>query len=384
MEQLGSVPCRSQLDSILDSILDSMKEWPPMLIAMAALFALLVPGNADTKGGGGTPFLFPRSDRFDDDFLATSAANVGGKVVLQDGEMRSLQLYSPPLKIEFRVMSDGNDARFGCCGAEQILFNWESLPSQLRIDGGPASGRHIDGKGLLPAGRFVTVREVVTDDQLDILVDGEPRGRWFGDFKGKKAPIRVFSVEFSTLIVESIHIEPLAADAKGRSSAAVAPLPPESGLFKKSDRFDDDFLCVRGVPYDGGIVVRDGIVESVSQYRVPIEITYRVKTDVDNIRLGYGAWQIVFDWEHDPDQLRVELGPCGGQHVPKMGRIAPGEFATIRQIVREDGMELFVDDGLRGKWKGDYRGFSAPVQLFTHGSLLTVDSIHVKSLAETR
>lgn len=347
-------------------------------VATSLVLLSFLLGNADTPGGT-APLVVERSGTFHADFLGTSAANIGGNVVLQDGELRSLDLFAAPLEVEFRVKSTGADIRFGTCGADQIVFEWATRPSELRIDGGPANGRHIDGKGRFPVGRFVTVKEIVTEDRLDILIDGEPRGTWFGDFRGRKAPIRVVACGHSTVEIESIHIAH--SDPAG-SRPPKSTLPPESGRFARNERFDDDFISVRGIARNEAIVVRDGIVASRNVHAVPLAIEYRVRTDVDNIRLGYGAHQIIFAWEVDPDTLRIELGPCGGQHVPKMGRIPPGEFVTIRQVVREDSMELLVDGAPRASWKGDFRGYAAPVCVFTVGSTLTVESIHIESLAK--
>ena len=44
-------------------------------------------------------------------------------------------------------------------------------------------------------------------------------------------------------------------------------------------------------------------------YRPPIEITVVAKTDSTNLRLGYAAEQIIFNWEMNPSQLRVDGGP---------------------------------------------------------------------------
>src|SRR5215469_12474481 len=56
-------------------------------------------------------------------------------------------------------------------------------------------------------------------------------------------------------------------------------------------------------------------------YRPPVEITVVAKTDSTNLRLGYAADQIIFNWEMDRSQLRVDGGPANGLHKDGAGRI---------------------------------------------------------------
>lgn len=333
-----------------------------------------------THAGSGAPLAathyFANDPRFDGDWVGNSVAESFGKIAIQDGELRSVELYSPPLTIEYRVKSDGQNARFGF-GCDQVLFDWETNPTQLRIDGGPAGGRHIHGKGRLPTDRFVTITQTLTAERLDVLVDGEPRGRWFADFSKVRQPIRVSSADWATLLVESIRIrrgaEPEASNPA--TAPAVENVTPP-GFVAKNDRFDDDFLSVRGVVHDGVLVMRDGVLASLASHAPPIAITYRLATDSE-VRLGYGAWEIILNWAPNPEELRVGLGPAANQHVPGKGRIPTGQFVTIRQVVTQDGMSIDVDGERRGEWKADYRDYSAPIKVLSHDALIRVESIRI-------
>lgn len=323
---------------------------------------------------------FARDSRLDADFVGVSVVELDGRFAIQDGELRSMESFSPPITIHYRVKSDGANARFGFA-AEQILFDWETNPTQLRIDGGPAGGHHLHGKGRLPTDRFVTITQTVAADRMDVTVDGESRGRWYADFSKVHQPIRVHTVDWATLIVESIRIEreptrttPPIVEAAPEAAPREATKP--AGFMPKGERFSDDFLAVRGFMRGGQLVIQDGMIASLGEHAPPVKITYRVKTD-SNLTLGYGAWQILFNWRPNPDDLRIDLGPIGGQHRPGKGRTPTGEFFTLEQIVTEDSMSIRVDGELRGSWQGDFREYRAPIKVFSHEAQIHVDSITI-------
>src|SRR5262245_15286483 len=54
---------------------------------------------------------------------------------------------------------------------------------------------------------------------------------------------------------------------------------------------------------------------SPDSFRPPVEITIVAKTDSTNLRMGYAADQVIFNWELDGSQLRVDGGPADGRHV---------------------------------------------------------------------
>ena len=51
-------------------------------------------------------------------------------------------------------------------------------------------------------------------------------------------------------------------------------------------------------------------------FKPPVEINITAKTDLTNLRIGYAADQVIFNWEMDPTQLRVVGGPANGKHNP--------------------------------------------------------------------
>lgn len=131
------------------------------------------------------------------DLLATmtSARNIAkaadGSIVLNRFDsITTADSYRTPVAFRFVVLSDQTDLRI-VYPADQIIFNWEMNRDQLRVDGGPAAGKHKDGAGRLPAGEWVGIELVVHADEMVIYVDGEERYRQKADFSGIN---RTFSI----------------------------------------------------------------------------------------------------------------------------------------------------------------------------------------------
>jgi hypothetical protein len=121
--------------------------------------------------------------------------------------------------------------------------------------------------------------------------------------------------------------------------------------------------------------------ETPESYQPPVEITLIAKTDSTNLRLAYAADQVIFNWELNESELRVDGGPASGQHLAGAGGIPVGEYVTIRWIVTPAGQEIFVNGELRFQHHGDYSQINRPVSVFpSHGSTVTISGFEVKRL----
>lgn len=119
-------------------------------------------------------------------------------------------------------------------------------------------------------------------------------------------------------------------------------------------------------------------------FRPPVEITVVAKTDSTNLRLAYAADQIIFNWELDKSQLRVDGGPADGRHKPGAGHIPVGKFVTIRWLVTPTHQAIYMDGRLRFEHDDDYSHINRPVTVFpANGSTVTVKSITVKPIADS-
>jgi hypothetical protein len=129
-----------------------------------------------------------------------------------------------------------------------------------------------------------------------------------------------------------------------------------------------------------GIILEDSDkLVSPDTFRPPVEITIVAKTDSTNLRMGYAADQVIFNWELDGNQLRVDGGPADGRHVKGAGKIPKDKYVTIKWVVTPEHQAIYVDDQLRFENCGNYSEIDSPVSVFpANGSVVTVKSITVK------
>jgi hypothetical protein len=126
-----------------------------------------------------------------------------------------------------------------------------------------------------------------------------------------------------------------------------------------------------------GLVIR-GELRTKASVSPPIRITYVVKTDSTNIRIGYAAGQIIFNWEMNPDELRIGVGPAAGQHKKGAGRVPTNKFVTIVQDVGPRAMSVSVDGARRATWTADFSRVNEPIRIFPMGSTLTIQDIRIE------
>jgi hypothetical protein len=126
---------------------------------------------------------------------------------------------------------------------------------------------------------------------------------------------------------------------------------------------------------DGDRLVTPGV------FHPPLEITLVAKTDSTNLRMGYAADQVIFNWEGDMEQLRMDGGPANGRHKAGAGRIPKDRYVTIRWVVMPTNQAIYVNDDLRFDHTGDYSHLNRNVSVFpSQGSTVTVKSLAVRQI----
>jgi len=129
------------------------------------------------------------------------------------------------------------------------------------------------------------------------------------------------------------------------------------------------------------IVLKNDRFDTPRTFCPPVEITIVAKTDSTDLRIGYAADQVIFNWELDRNQLRVDGGPANGLHRLGAGGISVGKFATIRWLVLTNHQAIYVNGDLRFEHWGDYSSIDKCISVFSAGgSTVTVKSIIVKQL----
>jgi hypothetical protein len=137
------------------------------------------------------------------------------------------------------------------------------------------------------------------------------------------------------------------------------------------------------VSQQGFVLTGSDRLSTPGTFKPPVDISVVAKTDSTNLRLAYAAEQVIFNWELDPEQLRVDGGPANGLHKPGAGNIPIGEYVTIRWVVTPRHQAIYVGDELRFEHEGDYSQLNQCVSVFSGaGSKVTVRSLRVKQLAE--
>jgi hypothetical protein len=101
-----------------------------------------------------------------------AARGADGIVTLNPGQMiATSQTFRPPVTFQIIALTNVNDTRIAYA-ADQIIFNWEMDHNQIRVDGGPANGRHKQGVGQLPANQWVGIELTVTQSAMIIHING--------------------------------------------------------------------------------------------------------------------------------------------------------------------------------------------------------------------
>lgn len=123
-------------------------------------------------------------------------------------------------------------------------------------------------------------------------------------------------------------------------------------------------------------------VQTEDTFKPPVEITLVAKTDSTDLRMGYAASQVIFNWVNHPHELRVDGGPADGKHKIGAGLIPTNKYVTIRWVVTPKKQSIYVDDKLRFEHEGDYSAIDNPVTVFSNKSKVSIKSILVKKLQE--
>ena len=142
---------------------------------------------------------------------ALTIGREGTPLKLKKGEAATTKAtFKPPVEILIEAKTHTTNLRIGYA-ARQVIFNWEHIGDELRVDGGPANGKHKGGAGAIPRDKYVLIRWLVTPKKQSIFVDGQPRYEHVGDYSQIDNPVSVFGAEGSEVTVKSIKVKQLPA-----------------------------------------------------------------------------------------------------------------------------------------------------------------------------
>ncbi len=157
-------------------------------------------------------------------------------------------------------------------------------------------------------------------------------------------------------------------------------------LTKAADTSAVEHITELAQPRKGMPVVlkdRTDVISTKATFKPPVEITIEAKTEGTDLRIGYAADQVIFNWEDLQNQLRVDGGPASGQHKANAGLIPANKYVLIKWIVTTTRQSIYVDNVLRFEHEGDYSKINNPVSVFRLASKVSVKSIKVAQLPST-
>jgi hypothetical protein len=128
-------------------------------------------------------------------------------------------------------------------------------------------------------------------------------------------------------------------------------------------------------------LTKGDVAATKATFKPPVEILIEAKTNSTNLRMSYAANAVIFNWEKNRTELRVDGGPANGQHKPGAGLIPTNKYVTIRWVVTPARQTIEVDGQSRYEHSGDYSKINNPIAVFcANGSEVTVKSIKVRQL----
>lgn len=159
-----------------------------------------------------TPGILPAETGYDilRDGLYTHAERGLPVILGSDSEIASKDKYSPPVEITYVIKTTSTNIRFSYA-ADQIIFNWEVDPTDLRIGGGPVGGQHKPSAGKVPKNEYVTIVQTVLPTEMRLSVNGIERALWKANFKDVNSQIRIWGGKGRTISVKSVTVRRLNA-----------------------------------------------------------------------------------------------------------------------------------------------------------------------------
>jgi serine/threonine protein kinase len=161
-------------------------------------------------------------------------------------------------------------------------------------------------------------------------------------------------------------------------SSAEAPTATALPPFDGSPRELINGMTGKCTSFEGGVYqLQEGDrISTGEKFKPPVAFRVVAQTNSTNLRFGYAADQIIFNWEGRLDQLRIDGGPAGGRNKDGAGSIPANTWVTFDLVVRKDSMSIAVDGEPRYSTRADFSKVNQPLSVF-QGSLATVE---VKSI----
>jgi clan AA aspartic protease (TIGR02281 family) len=168
---------------------------------------------------------------------------------------------------------------------------------------------------------------------------------------------------------------------KTAKAASLTPTrPPTAPAGRNGNELIDRMKGATSEREDGAIVLTQGDrIRTPQSFKPPVTFKFVAKTDSSDLRFAYGCDQIIFNWEVNKSELRVDGGVIGGQHRPGKGEIPVNKWVNFEVVVKPDQMIITADGKERLKARGDFSKIDEPLSIFTAGNQNTA-KVSVKSV----
>jgi hypothetical protein len=174
-------------------------------------------------------------------------------------------------------------------------------------------------------------------------------------------------------------------------SGAGAPPSPEGAAAKlkqiedawqsskdKSTDLTSHVLGFTAAKGDGALKVgAGGSISTTETFQPAVTFHIIALTDDKDIRLSYGANQIIFNWDMRHDELRVDGGPPAGKHKPGAGLLPANQWVGIELTVKPTEMIIAIDGKERYRVSADFSKVNEPLGVRAHTGDLWIKSIAV-------
>lgn len=353
-----------------------------------ALASLGTIRSVEVGGGHGRDFTYVKAPLRPVMGAKVTLAEVGGRKVVRDLEPLYARPDEPPADNVVHVLAKDGYAVGGLVVTEessagirglQVVYNRLLEDEKLAVTDNYRSAwvgdlnkgftrRILGGKGHLVIGFYGKHRGNIQSVGL-IFKDPDLA---FADLQGGDG-------ELPTEL-ELPADEP--REAPQMPAEASAQLKRIEELWQKSPRKPIDLLPrLKGpkVKNEKGdlLLAHRSVLESDAPFRTPVTFRIVCKSNTKDLRLGFVASQIIFNWDFNPDELRIDGGPASGQHRPGAGRLPDGEWCGIEMIVKPNELSLYVNGALRQRVQAHFGPVNKPFTLRAHGGDLLIHSIEV-------
>lgn len=116
---------------------------------------------------------------------------------------------------------------------------------------------------------------------------------------------------------------------------------------------------------------------TTTSYHVPATFRFVCMSDTKDIRIRYGADQIILNWEMRPDELRVDGGPAGGMNKPTFGRLPANEWVAVEMVYTAADLTIYVNGKQRYRGYGNFSAVNQPFTIRAHNGELKLKSVAV-------